>query len=236
MQLDLGSLKNINTFVKDFRSEFDKLDILLNNAGIMTLPYGQTEDGFELQNGVNHLGHFNLTAQLFDLIKSTDNSRIVNVSSLAHRQGKMDFDNYLFDKGDYKKMKSYAKSKLSNLLFTYELNRRIIEKGYKVKVLAAHPGVSSTSLGRYIEGKNTSNPFLKMAMRFGQPASMGCLPEVRAALDESAQGGDYYGPNNLTQMKGNPVLVKSNKRSHNVNDAKELWTVSEELTKFKFAV
>lgn len=236
MDLDLGDLKSIQTFVKNFKKNYKKLDILLNNAGVMTIPYGKTTDGFEIQNGVNHLGHFALTAQLFDMIKSTKASRIVNVSSIAHRQGKMDFDNYLFEKGGYKKMKSYAKSKLSNLLFTYELNRRIKEKGYDIKVLAAHPGVSATNLGRHIQGKKSSNPFLKFALRFGQPASLGCLPEVRAALDENAQSGAYYGPSGFAQMKGEPVLVKSSKRSHNVKDAKKLWAISEALTNTSFEV
>ena len=236
MVLDLGSLKSIKSFANEFKSKYNRLDILLNNAGIMTIPYGKTEDGFEIQNGVNHLGHFALTSQLFKLIKNTSESRIVNVSSLAHRQGKMDFDNYLFEKGNYKKMKSYAKSKLSNLLFTYELDRRIKEKGHDVKVLAAHPGVSSTNLGRYVVGKNGDSPFLKFALKLGQPADLGCLPEVRAALDESAQGGEYYGPDSLIQMRGNPIRVKSNKRSHNIEDAKKLWNFSEQLTNLKFDI
>ncbi|MBI9010049.1 MAG: SDR family NAD(P)-dependent oxidoreductase [Tenericutes bacterium] len=236
MMLDLGSLKSITAFVNDFKSKYKRLDILLNNAGVMTVPYGKTEDGFEIQNGVNHLGPFALTAQLFDLLKNTKNSRIVNVSSIAHKQGKMDFDNYLFEKGDYKKMKSYAKSKLSNLLFTYELDRRIKEKNYDIKVLAAHPGISSTNLGRYIQGKKSTNPFLKFAIKFGQPPVMGCLPEVRAALDESAVGGTYYGPDSFTQMKGNPKVVKSSKRSHSLEDAKKLWEVSEKLTQLEFNV
>lgn len=236
MELDLGNLKSIKNFAENYKKAYQKIDILLNNAGVMTTPYEKTEDGFELQNGVNHLGHFALTAHLFDLIKNTKSSRIVNVSSLAHKQGKMDFDNYLFEKGSYKKMKSYAKSKLSNLLFTYELDRRIKEKGYDIKVLAAHPGVSSTDLGRYIQGKNSSNPFLKFAIKFGQSPKQGCLPEVRASLDENAISGQYYGPSGFTQMKGSPVIVKSSKRSHNLNDAKKLWELSESLTQLKFEV
>lgn len=236
MLLNLGSLKSIKDFAKTFGTKFKKIDILLNNAGIMTVPFGLTEDGFELQNGVNHLGHFALTSQLFDLIKHTEGARIVNVSSLAHKQGKMDFDNYLFEHGQYKEMKSYARSKLSNLLFTYELDRRIKEKGYHIKVLAAHPGVSSTGLARYINGKKSSNPILKMLVKYGQPASIGCLPEVRAALDESANSGDYFGPGNIVQTKGNPKRVKSNRRSHNIEDARRLWLVSEKLTKLSFEV
>jgi NAD(P)-dependent dehydrogenase (short-subunit alcohol dehydrogenase family) len=236
MTLDLGSLNSIKNFTDNFKKQFNTLDVLLNNAGIMTVPYGKTEDGFELQNGVNHLGHFSLTSQLFDIIKNTPNSRIVNVSSLAHRQGKIDFDNYLFEKGNYKKMKSYAQSKLSNLLFTYELDRRIKAKGLSIKVLAAHPGVSSTDLGRYIDTKKSTNPFLKFAIRFGQTAHMGCLPEVRAALDKNAMSGEYYGPSGITQMKGNPVVVKSSKRSHSVIDSQRLWDLSEKLTDITFNI
>ncbi len=236
MRLDLSSLKSIKSFADAFKKKYKKLDILLNNAGIMTVPYGKTEDGFELQNGVNHLGHFALTAQLFDVIKNTPNSRIVNVSSLAHRQGKMDFDNYLFENGGYGKMKSYNRSKLSNLLFTYELDRRVKDKGYNIKVLAAHPGTSSTELGRYLKTEASSNTFLKFALRFGQPPYMGCLPQVRASLDVNAKSGEYYGPSGFVEMKGKPVLVKSNKRSHNLNDAKLLWERSEELTKTRFEI
>ena len=236
MKLDLGSLKSISKFADEFKKKFTKLNILLNNAGIMTVPYGKTEDGFELQNAVNHLGHFALTAQVFEILKKTPNSRVVNVSSLAHRQGKMDFNNYLFEKGGYTKMKSYARSKLSNLLFTYELDRRIKEKHLSIKVLAAHPGVSSTELGRYIAPKKSGNPFLKFALKLGQPASFGCLPEVRAALDETAVSGQYYGPDSITQMKGKPVVVKSNKRSHNLDDAQSLWTLSEKLTDITFNI
>ena len=236
MELDLSSLQSITSFVNEFKKQFNAIDVLLNNAGIMTVPYSKTKDGFELQNGVNHLGHFALTAQLFDIIKNTPNSRIVNVSSLAHRQGKMDFNNYLFQNGNYAKMKSYAKSKLSNLLFTYELDRRIKEKGLSVKVLAAHPGVSSTELGRHINSKGSSNPILKFAIKFGQPANLGCLPEVRASLDDSANSGEYYGPSGLTQMKGLPIKVKSSRTSHNENDAKQLWTLSEKLTEQPFNI
>lgn len=236
MTLDLSSLNSVKAFSDSFKKKYNRLDVLLNNAGIMTVPYGKTEDGFELQNGVNHLGHFALTVQLFELIKNTQDSRIVNVSSIAHKQGKMDFDNYLYENGDYGKMKSYGRSKLSNLLFTYELDRRIKEKGYAVKVLAAHPGTSSTELGRYLKSEASSNSFLKFALKFGQPPYMGCLPQVRASVDVNAKSGQYYGPNGLFEMKGNPVLVKSNKRSHNLSDAKLLWEKSEQLTNIKFEI
>ena len=236
MELNLGSLKSINEFVTSFKKRYKKIDILMNNAGIMTVPYGLTEDGFELQNGVNHLGHFALTAQLFDVIKKTPHSRIINIASAAHKAGKMDFDNYLFEKGKYSKIKSYGRSKLSNLLFTYELDRRIKAKGLDIKVLAAHPGSSSTGLARYLNSKRYERIAASIFNKMSQSPYHGTLPQVRASLDEEALGGQYYGPSGIMEMKGKPVLVKSNKRSHNLEDAKKLWDISEELTKIKFEV
>lgn len=236
MKLDLGSLLSIKEFVATYKSKYSKIDVLLNNAGIMTVPYGKTMDGFELQNGVNHLGHFALTSQLFDIIKNTPKSRIVNVSSSAHKAGKMDFDNYLFDKGSYGKLKSYSRSKLSNLLFTYELDRRIRKQGYDIEVLAAHPGGANTDLGRYIETGKLLKPIVWLAYKLTQTAYAGSLPLVRASLDKSAQSGEYYGPGGFAGMRGKPVHVKSNKRSHNLEDAITLWHLSEKLTKETFKV
>lgn len=236
MIIDLANLASINSFALEFKKQYTQLDVLLNNAGILSIPYSKTIDGLEMQNGVNHLGHFALTAHLFDILKKTKSSRIVNLSSLAHIQGKMDFDNFLFEKGKYKKMKSYARSKLSILLFTFELDRRIKEKGYDIKVLAAHPGFSSTDLGRHMTGKRHRNLFEIYAKKIGQIPAQGCLPEVRASLDENALSGQYYGPSGFMQMKGDPVLVKPNKKALNIEAAKTLWTLSEKLTKVRFDV
>lgn len=236
MQLDLGSLKSIENFVKAFKTKYSSIDILLNNAGIMTVPYGLTEDGFELQNGVNHLGHFALTAQLFPIIKKTPQARIVNVSSVAHKSGKIDFNNYLFEKGKYKRFKSYSRSKLSNLLFTYELDRRVKEKDIDIKVLVAHPGVSGTELGRYIDKHWLTKPIAWLAYKIVQSPYAGCLPEVRASLDETALSGQYYGPKGIFEMRGKPVLTKSNKRSHDKELAKKLWDKSEKMTGITFTV
>ena len=234
IQLDLSDLESITKFTNEFKKKYKTLDVLLNNAGIMTTPYGKTKDGFELQNGVNHLGHFALTAQLFETLKKTKDARIVNVASIAHKFGKMDFDNYLYENGKYNKERSYARSKLSNLLFTYELDRKVKEYNLDIKVIAAHPGVSSTELGRHLRKSKVANFFASLFTKFGQPASVGTLPEVRASVDPDAKGGEYYGPNGFYEMKGKPVLVKSTKRSHNLDDAKKLWELSEKLTNQKF--
>jgi NAD(P)-dependent dehydrogenase (short-subunit alcohol dehydrogenase family) len=236
IQLDLSDLSTVDTFVESFKKSYSKLDVLLNNAGIMAIPYQLTKDGFETQNGVNHLGHFVLTSKLFDVLKSTKNSRIVNVASMAHKFGKMDFDNYLFEKGKYSKWRSYGRSKLSNLLFTYELDRRIKEQNIDIKVFAAHPGVSSTELGRYSKAGKLSTFFTNIGFSFAQPQSKGALPEIRACVEEDAVSGTYFGPSGFMELKGRAVIVKSNKRSHSLDDAKKLWDVSETLTKTPFNV
>lgn len=236
MKLDLSSLNSIKEFVKSYKIRFNKLDILLNNAGVMAIPYSKTDDGFEMQNGINHLGHFALTAQLFDLLKKTKDSRIVNISSGAHKSGKIDFDNYMYENGGYSKFKSYSRSKISNLFFTYELDRRIKAKVYDIKVLAAHPGASNTDLFRGMNGKWYSKPFGYLTDKVIQSAYMGSLPGVRACVDESAQSGEYYGPSGRLEMKGYPVVVESNKLSHDEEHAKKLWDISEKLTGIKFEV
>jgi NAD(P)-dependent dehydrogenase (short-subunit alcohol dehydrogenase family) len=234
MKLDLGNLASIQTFTQTFKSRYSQLDILLNNAGIMTIPFEKTDDGFEKQNGVNHLGHFALTAQLFGLISQTPGSRIVNVSSNAHKMGKMDFENYLYENGKYSKIGSYARSKLSNLLFTYELARRVEAKHLDVLVLAAHPGVANTELGRYMTKSFLARPFFWLFSKIASSPYEGALPEIRACLDETAVNGQYYGPSREKGFKRQPVLVESSEASHREDDAQKLWTVSEKLTKVIF--
>jgi NAD(P)-dependent dehydrogenase (short-subunit alcohol dehydrogenase family) len=235
MELDLMDFASIKGFAENFKKKYNRLDVLLNNAGIMTTPYFLTKDGLEAQNGTNHFGHFALTGQLFDLIKNTPKSRIVNVSSMAHKQGKMDFDNLLFENGKgYSPMKSYGRSKLMNLLFTYELQRKIKAAGIDSIAVAAHPGVSNTNLFQYLD-KNFIFRLIKPLMSpFIQEQEMGALPEIRAAADPNVKGGEYYGPNGFNEMKGFPALVQSNKASHQLENAKKLWEVSEKLTGIKF--
>ncbi len=235
MELDLASLKSVKTFVAAFKKKFKRLDILMNNAGVMMAPYGKTEDGFEQQLGVNHIGHFALTGLLFDVIKATPKARIVNISSNAHKFGGMRFDNMMFEDGKgYRPMKAYAQSKTANLLFTYELQRKVDSAGLDVMVLAAHPGASATNLSRHMEKRAIAKFFGRIAASIMQNAYHGTLPGVRASLDEEAKGAMYYGPSGKGQMKGKPVVVKSNAASHSEEDARKLWTISQELTGVMF--
>lgn len=237
MELDLQDFASIHAFAENFKSQYHELNILLNNAGIMTTPYFLTRNDLEGQMGTNHFGHFLLTALLFDLIKATPEARIVNVSSAAHKYGKMDFENLLFEGGkDYTPLKSYGRSKLANLLLTYELQRKVEASGLDIKVLAAHPGGANTNLARHMEDKWWFKLLLPMVKRMMQDAASGALPQLRAATDPDAMGGEYYGPNGFREMKGDPVKVTSSSQSHNLVDAQRLWEVSEKLTKTEFNV
>ena len=233
LELDLMDLGSIRSFTNQFISKYDRLDVLLNNAGIMMTPYFKTKDGFEAQMGTNHLGHFALTGLLLDLIKNTSGSRVVNVSSNGHRFGKMDFDNLLFENGKgYTPTSAYGRSKLSNLLFTYELQRRLEDKNIDAAALAAHPGASRTNLDRYLKGKFWYYILWPLAYFMTMTQAQGALPQIRASVDASATGGQYYGPHR--SMTGYPVVVKSNEASHNLVDAVRLWEMSEELTGISF--
>jgi NAD(P)-dependent dehydrogenase (short-subunit alcohol dehydrogenase family) len=231
MELDLMELASVRKFVSKFKEKYNRLDILLNNAGIMTTPYGLTKDGFEGQMGTNHLGHFALTGQLLDMLKSTAGSRVVNVSSNAHKYGKMDFDNLLFKEGkDYTPISAYGRSKLANLLFTYELQRRFEDEKIDCIAVAAHPGVALTNLARHLEGKLLFKLLVPVFNLMAQTPAMGALPQIRAAVDPDLKGSEYFGPGGFREFKGYPVLVPSNEDSHNKEDARRLWEVSEKLT------
>ena len=229
MILDLASLKSIKNFNDEFKQKYSKLDLLINNAGVMMPPHSKTEDGFELQFGTNHLGHFALTAQLMNIIKNTEISRVVNVSSGAHNYGKIDFDDLAWEKRKYKPMTAYGDSKIANLYFTYELNNRLSQNGSNPIVTAAHPGWTATELQRHSGLFDFLNNFFAMKIE------QGTLPTLRAAFDENAQGGDYFGPDGFKEMRGYPKKVESNKLSQDIQIAKKLWDVSEELTGVKFS-
>ena len=231
IELDLARLESIRKFTDEFKSAYAKLDILLNNAGIMMVPYGKTEDGFERTMGTNHLGHFALTGLLMDRLSRSPGARVVNVASNAHYAGEMDFDNLLFENGiDYSPMKAYGRSKLANLLFTYELQRGFLSAGIDVMALAAHPGISATELANHLFFDKISwliQPAMKLIY---QSAAMGALPSLRAAVDPDARGGQYYGPDGKGEKSGYPVVVSSNEASHDLQDAEKLWHISEQLT------
>jgi len=235
MQLDLASLDSVRRFVQAFKSSYDRLDLLINNAGIMMVPYGLTADGFESQFGTNHLGHFALTGQLLDKILETPGARVVTVSSVGHRMGSMNFDNLLYENGaGYSPTGAYGRSKLANLLFTYELQRRFEAAGVDAAALAAHPGGTNTNLQDEIGEHWYIKPFMPLMRLYMQDSAMGALPTLRAAVDPQARGGQYYGPGGFMEQRGYPVLVESNDASHNLADARRLWEVSEALTGVSF--
>jgi NAD(P)-dependent dehydrogenase (short-subunit alcohol dehydrogenase family) len=222
-ELDLSSLDSVRAAAADLRAQHDQLDLLINNAGVMMTPKSTTKDGFELQFGTNHLGHFALTGLLMDRLLSTPLSRVVTVSSAGHRMGRMRFDDLQSDR-HYSRAGAYGRAKLANLLFTYELQRRL--EGTDTIAVAAHPGSSRSELSRNVP-RAVQMLFSALMM---QDAEMGALPILRAATDPNVTGGEYYGPGGFMEMKGFPELVDSNRRSHDVDVARRLWDVSEELT------
>ena len=222
-ELDLGSLESVKCFADLFIKTNRRLDLLVNNAGVMMPPFETTEDGFELQFGTNHLGHFALTGLLLPLLIRTEGSRVVNVSSAMHKRGRINFDD-LNSRMSYSKAAAYGQSKLANLLFTYELQRKLENAGSGTIAAAAHPGWTITNLQRYSGGARFLNPV------FGQNPHMGALPTLRAAVDAGVKGGEYFGPGGFMEMKGFPVKVESNGKSHEIETASRLWEVSEELT------
>ncbi len=231
MQLDLADLKSIRDFAATFRQSHAHLDVLLNNAAVMMVPYSLTKDGFESQMGINHLGHFALTGVLLDVLKKSPGSRVVNVSSLSYRQGKIDFNNLLFENGkDFSPVKAYGRSKLSNLLFTFELQHYFESKGIDCMAIAAHPGIASTKNPGKAE-KNMLMKIYKISFSFIiQPPNMGAMPEIRASVDPDIKPGDFYGPGGMLELSGHPVRVQSKLSATDAEIAHKLWEVSEKLT------
>lgn len=228
MHLDLSSMNSVRNFAVEFHRTHQKLDLLINNAGIMMPPKSLTEDGFESQLATNYLGHFVLTSLLYPALHDTKGSRIVSLSSIAHKFGSIRFDDFQFSNG-YSRMKAYSQSKLACLIFAYELDRRLRKAGSAAVSVAAHPGVASTHLGR-----NMTPVMRYFFPRIGQPARDGALPILRAALDASVTGGEYFGPDGWNEMKGLPVRTGSSKLSKNQEVAARLWKLTEKTTGVKF--
>lgn len=232
MKLDLADLESVRAFAENFTSKNDRLDLLINNAGVMIPPHSKTKQGFELQFGSNHLGHFALTGLLLPLLKRTPDSRVVTVSSLAHKGSKILFDNLNGDNG-YKAMQFYGQSKLANLLFAQELDKRLKQHGISTKSLACHPGISSTNLFKF--GKKDAPKFFKGLMdRFLQPAEMGALPTIYAATEPSLKGGEYIGPDGKGRRRGYPALDSPHPVANDEQTSKRLWELSEKLTGVAF--
>jgi NAD(P)-dependent dehydrogenase (short-subunit alcohol dehydrogenase family) len=226
--LDLASLDSIGNAADEILGRDDRLDLLINNAGVMYTEWQTTSDGFEFQMGVNHLGHFALTIALLDRLMATEGSRVVNVSSVGHKV-KSKLDPATMMSGDkYDRIAAYGRSKLANLLFTYELQRRLATAASTTEALVAHPGVSKTELGR---NAPRSVQFMeRFSGLFLQSAAQGALPQLRAATDPDATGGEYYGPDGFMEGRGNPVVVTSSPRSHDEQLQTALWAASERLT------
>jgi NAD(P)-dependent dehydrogenase (short-subunit alcohol dehydrogenase family) len=232
-ELDLTSLDSVRKAADELRANNPRIDLLINNAGVMYVPTRQTtKDAFEMQFGTNHLGHFALTGQLLDNMLPVEGSRVVTVSSVGHRiLARIHFDDLQLER-KYNRVEAYGQSKLANLMFTYELQRRLKVKGASTIAAAAHPGFSDTELMRHLPG------FIPdfFWRPFSQPADMGALPSLRAATDPGVQGGQYYGPGGIGEVQGHPKVVASSKQSHNEDIQRRLWTVSEELTGVTYPV
>ena len=232
LEVDLGDLASVRRAAAEAHDRLERIDALINNAGVMVPPLTRTTDGFELQLGVNHLGHFALTSLLLDLMPDTTESRIVTVSSLAHARGAIDWDDLNWELS-YRRSPAYGRSKLANLLFAYELARRLAWSGSSVVSVAVHPGVCFTELSRHTPGYRL--PPLRViydavSRSVNQTAEAGALPSLRAATEPGVAPGTYYGPDGRNGRRGHPVLVESNAASHDSDDARRLWEVSEDLT------
>jgi NAD(P)-dependent dehydrogenase (short-subunit alcohol dehydrogenase family) len=231
-ELDLTSLESVRAAADELRSKHDTIDLLINNAGVMMTPKSTTKDGFELQFGTNHLGHFAFTGLLLDRVLATPGSRVVTVSSTAHRFVRgIRFDDLQWER-DYSRARAYGQSKLANLMFTYELQRRLA--GTNTIAAAAHPGGANTELTRNVPPLIAA--VTRPLERFMQAADMGALPTLRAATDPGVLGGQYFGPDGFAEQRGYPKVVASTQASHDVDAQRRLWTLSEELTSVTYPV
>jgi NAD(P)-dependent dehydrogenase (short-subunit alcohol dehydrogenase family) len=225
-QVDLSSLWSIRAAARGLLSDHERIDVLINNAGVVLTPRSTTSDGFELHFGTNHLGHFALTGLLLERLLPVPGSRVVTVTSMSYRmRAKIHFDDLQWERG-YSSFGAYAQSKLANLLFTYELQRRLV--GERTIAVAAHPGVANTDLAR---GRPKSSRAKKtLAALLLQKPDMGALPILRAATDPGVLGGQFFGPGGFGQTHGHPRIVGSSAQSHDAQLQRRLWTVSETLT------
>ncbi len=228
-ELDLASLDSVRGFAERFRDTHDGLDLLINNAGVMGTPRRRTADGFELQFGTNHLGHFALATLLLETMEGREDARVVTLSSNAHKMGRIAFDNLNGDRR-YFRWNAYGQSKLANLLFALELDRRLRASGSTVKSLAAHPGYAATNL------QSAAAPLVdRLVMKVtdavvAQDAEMGALPQLYAATEPGLEGGTYVGPDGPGGQRGYPKIARPNGAARNERTARRLWEVSEELT------
>ncbi|ADG77486.1 Short-chain dehydrogenase/reductase SDR OS=Tsukamurella paurometabola (strain ATCC 8368 / DSM/ CCUG 35730 / CIP 100753 / JCM 10117 / KCTC 9821 / NBRC 16120/ NCIMB 702349 / NCTC 13040) OX=521096 GN=Tpau_0851 PE=3 SV=1 [Tsukamurella paurometabola] len=233
-RLDLASLESVRSAAAELRATTPRIDLLINNAGVIPPARQCTADGFELQFGTMHLGHFAWTAQVLDLLLGVPGSRVVTVSSDSHRyRTAVDFDDLQWERS-YPKVAAYTQAKLANLLFHYALQRRLAARAGGTVALAAHPGVADTDAGRHM------HPLLQRLIKAARPlyqdAASGALPQLRAATDPAALGGQFYGPDGRGERRGHPRVTVSSEYSYDLAAQHQLWAVSEELTGITFPV
>lgn len=239
MALDLADLDSVRSFAEKFSSRHPRLDLLCNNAGVMALPLRRTRQGFEMQMGTNHLGHFALTGLLLPRLQTVPGARIVTLGSLAHRAtAGLDLDDLNWERRPYNRNQAYAHSKLANLVFHYELDRRLRKASAAAIAVAAHPGYTSTNIG-FAGPAMEKAAWKATVMRLGnallaQPAAMGALPTLYAATAENVRGGDYIGPDGPLQLRGQPSKVQSKASARDAVAGARLWELSEQLTGVKY--
>ncbi len=233
MPLNLADLASVRQFAEAWQQRSRSLSLLINNAGVMAIPFRRTADGFEMQFGTNHLGHFALTGLLLPTLLATPDARVVTVSSMNHMAGSIQFDN-LDGAKDYRVWRAYGQSKLANILFAYELDRRLRAAGASTISVACHPGYAATNLqavGPQMSGSRFMQAVFQAANRlFAQSAAMGALPVLYAATAPEVVGGDYIGPRQWGGAHGYPGKARSSPRSYDADLAKRLWDASETLT------
>jgi NAD(P)-dependent dehydrogenase (short-subunit alcohol dehydrogenase family) len=234
IKIDLSNLREVREFAKHFQKQYNKLDLLINNAGIMMSPYKATQEGFENQLATNYLGHFALTGLLMPLLTNTPGSRVVTLSSLSYKWAHIRFDDLrarkgYFDDSDarkgYSRRKAYGQSKRACLIFAYELQRRLLAASYSTLSVAAHPGLSKTNLDQYFPAL-----IRPLGSLFLQPAQKGALPVLYAALEKDIKGGEFIGPDGFGEMRGYPARVDSDENSRDEKVAQRLWKASQEMT------
>jgi len=238
-ELDLTRLDSVRSFAGSMADRHPRLDLLVNNAGVMATPLERTADGFELQIGTNHLGHFALTARLLPLLLDSPGSRVVTVSSNGHRAGHIALDDLNWERRAYHRWPAYFQSKLANLLFAFELSRRLQRAGAATESLAAHPGLSRSELSRSYPGLigRVQSAIMRATIPLmgSQSSEQGALPQLRAATDPTLAGGTYLGPGGPAEIRGLPVVVRAKATAYDEVLAGRLWELSEELTDARFA-
>jgi NAD(P)-dependent dehydrogenase (short-subunit alcohol dehydrogenase family) len=236
-RVDLASLASIREFADTLRADVPTIDLLVNNAGVMAIPRQETDDGFEMQLGTNHLGHFALTGLMLPTLIGQAGSRVVTVSSTAHKPGRIDFDDLMGERS-YKKWAAYYQSKLANLLFAYELQRRLDAAGLATISVAAHPGYAATNLqqvGPRMEGSRAGALLMSLGNSLlAQSDDKGALPQLYAATAPDVRGGEYFGPDGIAESRGHPKRVDSTKASKDTDAARRLWEASEQFTGVRY--